>query len=71
MDYRKVSEFYEMYYKGKIHITELYRVARNLKYKGKKEKSGHIVKIYLESDFINAVQKHESGKRHKWKKYRT
>jgi len=71
MDYRKVSEFYEMYYKGKIHITELYRVARTLKYKTRKERSGHIIKIYDEKDFTIAVQKHESGKRHKWKKYRT
>lgn len=68
MVFRKVSEFYNLYYKNKINIIELYRVARNLKYKTQKADSGHLVKIYNEKDFMVAVQKYEAGKKFKWKK---
>ena len=70
MIFRKVSEFYNLYYENKINIIELYRVARNLKYKTLKVDSGHLVKIYNEKDFMNAVQKYETNKKFKWRKRR-
>lgn len=70
MTFKKVSEFYNLYYENKINIIELYRVARNLKYKTQKSDSGHLVKIYNEKDFMNAVQKYEAGKKFKWRKKR-
>ena len=70
MTFRKVSEFYNLYYVNKINIIELYRVARNLKYKTQKSDSGNLVKIYNEKDFMNAVQKYEAGKKFKWRKKR-
>ena len=70
MEYRKVSEFYKLYYVNKINIIELYRVARNLKYRTQKAESGHLVKIYNEKDFMIAVQKYEAGKKFKWRKKR-
>ena len=70
MTFRKVSEFYNLYYINQINIIELYRVARNLKYKTQKSDSWHLVKIYNEKDFMNAVQKYEAGKKFKWRKKR-